>query len=143
MVMTPSMVWKEERAKVHRLQSRKSAIFFCLTSGRVTNLPEGNKQVTGQPRPQQTRTHPLPAPTSSCSDESPCQDVCPLHYELCPPSGDTHNTPQSKKTRCCLDHGPRGLVPHYNLSEVRHRPSHPCLLSPEERPVELSGKVGC
>lgn len=28
MAMTPSMVWKEEPARVHRLQSRKPAIFF-------------------------------------------------------------------------------------------------------------------
>ena len=30
---------------MHRLQSRKLAIFFCLTSGRVTNLPKGNRHV--------------------------------------------------------------------------------------------------
>lgn len=60
MAMTPSMVWKEERAKVHRLQSRKLAIFFCLTSGRVTNLPEGNRQVvTAQTWPRLTRAHPF------------------------------------------------------------------------------------
>lgn len=38
MTMTPSMVCKEEWAKVHRLQSRKLAIFLCLTSGRTINL---------------------------------------------------------------------------------------------------------
>ena len=61
MAMTPSMVWKEERAKVYRLQSRKLAIFFCLTSGRVTNLPEGNRQVvTAQTWPWLTAAHPFP-----------------------------------------------------------------------------------
>lgn len=45
---------------MHRLQSRKLAIFFCLTSGRVTNLPEGNRQVmTTQTWPQLTRAHPF------------------------------------------------------------------------------------
>ena len=45
---------------MYRLQSRKLAIFFCLTSGRVTNLPEGNRQVvTAQTWPWLTIAHPF------------------------------------------------------------------------------------
>lgn len=36
--IVPTMVWKDDLDNVERVQSRKSAILFCLTSGRVINL---------------------------------------------------------------------------------------------------------
>lgn len=62
MAMTPSMVWKEDRVKVDRLQSRNPAIFFFLTSGRVTNLPEGNKEAGDSSTQALTHEHPALPP---------------------------------------------------------------------------------
>lgn len=69
MTMTPSMVWKEEWAKVHRLQSRKLAIFLCLTSGRTINLQRNTN--TAQQDSSAELSH-IPATTTYFSSQSPC-----------------------------------------------------------------------
>lgn len=42
----PSIVWKEDLDNMERVQSRKSGILFCLTSGRTINLSEKKTQNT-------------------------------------------------------------------------------------------------
>lgn len=114
MVMTPSMVRKEQRANVHRLRSRSPAIFSRPTSGRVTNLPEGSRQAgdgsTGAPaekqppsRPAATRGTQLPTlskrgpwPSAGSSHHDPLghtQGPAPTSCPLIPRSspGPTHH----------------------------------------------------
>lgn len=43
--IVPSIVWKEDLDNVERVQSRKSAILFCLTSRRVINLHTKKKHM--------------------------------------------------------------------------------------------------
>lgn len=42
----PSIVWKEDLDNIERVQSRKSAILFCLTSGRTINLSQKTRTKT-------------------------------------------------------------------------------------------------